>query len=206
MKKLEVKYLDKYFDVKRLVEEKEYIESRLKYEDGAFGHCISLPNIFQISKTHTEHHNNLPYGNILNSCSYLKEIFDSFESEITSFRLLRRKSKTSYGLHHDKDMGKEIVRFQIPIVQPKNSWLCITDVDDIEEEWTDENTYSMLEFGTRFENHYKCYHLPIGYMHHFDTSKIHTLFNDGDIDRVTLLIDVKLNSWVEQFISNFKVR
>ena len=103
-------------------------------------------------------------------------------------------------------MGKEIVRFQIPIVQPKNSWLCITDVDGIEEEWTDENTYSMLEFGTRFENHYKCYHLPIGYMHHFDTSKIHTLFNDGDIDRVTLLIDVKLNSWVEQFISNFKVR
>ena len=53
MKKLEVKYLDKYFDVKRLIEEKEYIESRLKYEDGAFFlHCISLPNIFQI-KTHT---------------------------------------------------------------------------------------------------------------------------------------------------------
>ena len=101
-------------------------------------------------------------------------------------------------------MGEEIVRFQIPIVQPENSWLCITDVDEIEEEWTDENTYSMLEFGRRFEDHYRCYQL-LGYTDHFDTSKIHTLFNDGDKDRVTLLIDVKLNSWVK-FINSFKVR
>ena len=34
------------------------------------------------------------------------------------------------------------------------------------------------------------------FMRHFDTSKIHTL-NDGIA--VTLLIDVKLNSWVRRY-------
>jgi len=201
---LEIKKLDKYYDVNRLIEEKEYVESRLNYEDGAFGHCISLPNIFQVAKSHSEHHNNIPYGNILNSCLYFKKIFDSFKTEVTSFRLLRRPPKTSYGLHHDKDMGEDIVRFQIPIVSPKNSWLCITDVDEIEEEFTEENTYTMLEFGRRFDEHYRCYQLSVGYLHHFDTTKIHTLFNDGDTDRVSLLVDVKTNDWTKQFIQTFK--
>ena len=164
---------------------------------------ISLPNIFQVWKSHSEHHNNIPYGNILNSCPYFKKIFDSFKTEVTSFRLLRRPPKTSYGLHHDKDMGDDILRFQIPIVSPKNSWLCITDVDEIEEEFTEENTYTMLEFGRRFDEHYRCYQLSVGYLHHFDTTKIHTLFNDGDTERVSLLVDVKANDWTKIY-SNFQ--
>ena len=49
----------------------------------------------------------------------------------------------------------------------------------------------MLEFGRRFDEHYRCYQLSVGYLHHFDTTKIHTLFNDGDTERVSLLVDVK---------------
>ena len=39
-------------------------------------------------------------------------------------------------------------------------------------------------------------------MHHFDTTKIHTLFNEGDTDRITLLIDTKVNDWLENWIEN----
>ena len=49
----------------------------------------------------------------------------------------------------------------------------------------------MISFGKRFEGNYRCYKLPVGRIYHFDTRKIHTLFNEGDSDRVTLLIDLK---------------
>ena len=72
-----MKKQNRIYDVDKLVKDKEFVEERCHYEDGAFGHCISLPNIFQIAKSHSEHHNNLPYANILNSCLYFKAIFST---------------------------------------------------------------------------------------------------------------------------------
>ena len=194
----------KKYNIDNLIEDKKFVEEQFKYEDGAFGHCISLPNIFQIAKSHSEHHNSLQYANILNSCSYFKEIFDSFETEITSFRLLRRKAHSSYGLHDDKDMGEDIKRFQIPIVTNDDSMLCVTHYDEISEGWTEENSYTMEDFGRRFKGRYDSYQLESGTMYHFDVTKIHTLFNEGDTDRVTLLIDVKVNDWLLKFIEGFE--
>ncbi len=199
-----MKLNNKVYNIDKLREDKKFVEEQFKYEDGAFGHCISLPNIFQIAKSHSEHHNNLPYANILNSCSYFKEIFDSFETEITSFRLMRRKAHSSYGLHDDKDMGDDIKRFQIPIVTNDDSWLCVTHYDEISEGWTEENSYTMEDFGRRFKGRHDSYQLEPGTMYHFDVTKIHTLFNDGDTDRVTLLIDVKVNDWLLKFIEGFE--
>ena len=199
-----MKLNNKVYNIDKLREDKKFVEEQFKYEDGAFGHCISLPNIFQIAKSHSEHHNNLPYANILNSCSYFKEIFDSFETEITSFRLLRRKAHSSYGLHDDKDMGDDIKRFQIPIVTNDDSWLCVTHYDEISEGWTEENSYTMEDFGRRFKGRHDSYQLEPGTMYHFDVTKIHTLFNEGDTDRVTLLIDVKVNDWLLKFIEGFE--
>ena len=199
-----MKLNNKVYNIDKLREDKKFVEEQFKYEDGAFGHCISLPNIFQIAKSHSEHHNNLPYANILNSCSYFKEIFDSFETEITGFRLMRRKAHSSYGLHHDKDMGDDIKRFQIPIVTNDDSWLCVTHYDEISEGWTEENSYTMEDFGRRFKGRHDSYQLEPGTMYHFDVTKIHTLFNDGDTDRVTLLIDVKVNDWLLEFIEGFE--
>ena len=119
MGQLEIKKLDKYYDVNRLIKEKEYVESRLNYEDACSWTLYIFTEYISSSENHSEHHNNIPYGNILNSCPYFKKIFDSFKTEVTSFRLLRILPKTSYGLHHDKDMGDDILRFQIPIVSPK---------------------------------------------------------------------------------------
>ena len=191
---------NKIYNLEKLNQDRKFVEERFKYEDGAFGHCISLPSINEIAESHKEHHNNVPLRGVLNYTPYFKEIFDSFNSEITGFRLLRRKAHTSYGLHNDKDMGVDIKRFQIPIVTNDKSWLCVTDQDEIEEGWTEENSYTMEDFGNRFKGKYDSYQLETGVMYHFDVRKIHTLFNEGDTDRVTLLIDVKVNDWLLNYI------
>ncbi len=132
------------------------------------------------------------------------EIYNSFKSEIKSFRLIRRKAHTSYGLHNDKtDLGLDVKRFQIPIVTNSDCWFFVTDYDEIEEGWTSEGSSTMLELGRRFEGHHQCYQLEAGTMYHFDVTKIHTMFNDGDSDRVTLIIDVKINDWLLNFIESF---
>ena len=199
-----MKKLNKIYDLEKLQIDRKFVEERFKYEDGAFGHCISLPSISEIAESHKEHHNNVPLRGVLGYTPYFKEIFDSFKSEITSFRLLRRKADTSYGLHNDKDMGDDIKRFQIPIVTNDDSWLCVTHYDEISEGWTEENSYTMEDFGRRFKGRHDSYQLEPGMMYHFDVTKIHTLFNEGDTDRVTLLIDLKINGWLEKFIDTFE--
>ena len=194
---------NKVYNIDKLREDKKFVEDRFKYEDGAFGHCISLPSIYDLKEPHLSHHNNVPLRGVLDYTPYFKEIFDSFETEVTSFRLLRRKSRSSYGLHDDKDMGDDIKRFEIPIVTNDDSWLCVTHYDKISEGWTEENSYTMEDFGRRFKGRYDSYQLEIGRMYHFDVTKIHTLFNDGDTDRITLLIDAKVNDWLLNFIGEF---
>ena len=190
------------YNVDKLIQDKKFVEERFKYEDGMFGHCISLPSIYDLKEPYKSHHNNVPLRGVLDYTPYFKEIFDSFKTEITSFRLLRRKADSSYGLHEDKDMGDGIKRFQIPIVTNSDCWLCVTHYDKISEGWTEENSYTMEDFGRRFKGRYDSYQLQPGVMHHFDTTKIHTLFNEGDTDRITLLIDTKVNDWLENWIEN----
>ena len=33
----------KKYNIDKLIKDKEFVEERFKYEDGAYGHCISLP-------------------------------------------------------------------------------------------------------------------------------------------------------------------
>ena len=77
-------------------------------------------------------------------------------------------------------------------------------IDKISEGWTEENSYTMEDFGRRFKGRHDSYQLEPGTMYHFDVTKIHTLFNEGDTDRVTLLIDVKVNDWLLEFIEGFE--
>ena len=101
-------------------------------------------------------------------------------------------------------MGDDIKRFQIPIITNDDSRLCVTHYDEISEGWTEENSYTMEDFGRRFKGRYDSYRLEIGTMYHFDVTKIHTLFNEGDTDRITLLIDAKVNDWLLKFIEGFE--
>ena len=211
-----MKRQNKIYDIEKLQIDRKFVEERFKYEEGAFEHCISLPSIDDLKEPYKSHHNNIPLRGVLDYTSGFKEIFDSFETEITSFRLLKRKSHSFYGLHNDKDMGEDIKRFQIPIVTNSDCWLNVTHYNEISEGWnfispnpmfipkiffsTEENSYTMEDFDRRFKGRYDSYQLEPGTMYHFDVTKIHTLFNEGDTDRVTLLIDVKVNDWLLNFI------
>ena len=38
------------YNVDKLIQDKKFVEERFKYEDGAFGHCISLASIYDLKE------------------------------------------------------------------------------------------------------------------------------------------------------------
>lgn len=185
------------YDLIRLKNDLFMAETYGKYEDGAFGHAISLP------ESGNEHYNNLPYTGIISKTPYFKEIYDSFETEVTSFRLLRRKAGTSYGIHNDRDMGDDIVRFQIPIKTNESCWFGVTDCE-MEEEYTEENSHTLYTFNKKFKPRFKNFRMAPAHIHTFNVRLNHSMFNEGDEDRVTLSIDCKKNKWLDEFMDTFK--
>lgn len=185
------------YDLTRLKNDLFMAETYGKYEDGAHGHSISLP------ESGNDHYNNQPYTGIIKKTPYFKEIYDSFQTEVTSFRLLRRKAGTSYGIHNDRDMGDDIVRFQIPIRTNNHCWFAVTDCE-MEEEWTEENSYTLYKFNKKFKPRFKNFKMKAGFIHTFNVKLNHSMFNEGNADRVTLSIDLKKNAWVDKFIDSFR--
>ena len=185
------------YDLIRLKNDLFMAETYGKYEDGAFGHAISLP------ESGNDHYNNLPYTGIISKTPYFKEIYDSFETEVTSFRLLRRKAGTSYGIHNDRDMGDDIVRFQIPIKTNNSCWFGVTDCE-MEEEYTEENSHTLYTFNKKFKPRFKNFRMAPAHIHTFNVRLNHSMFNEGDEDRVTLSIDCKKNKWLDEFMNTFK--
>ena len=185
------------YDLIRLKNDLFMAETYGKYEDGAFGHAISLP------ESGNDHYNNLPYTGIISKTPYFKEIYDSFETEVTSFRLLRRKAGTSYGIHNDRDMGDDIVRFQIPIKTNESCWFGVTDCE-MEEEYTEENSHTLYTFNKKFKPRFKNFRMAPAHIHTFNVRLNHSMFNEGDTDRITLSIDCKKNKWLDEFMNTFK--
>jgi len=216
---------NKVYSIEKLNRDRKFVEERFKYEGGAYGHCISLPSIYEIAESHKDHVNNVPLRGVLDYTPYFKEIFDSFETEITGFRLMRRNAHSSYGLHEDTDIGEDVKRVQIPIITNDDCWLAATDLDYIPEDirllyekdgiknginWTDEVPYdkdgkSLKDFKERFKGLYTLVQFKPGVMYHVTfAKKIHGLWNDGDTKRVTLLIDAKINDWYEKFLEGLE--
>jgi len=191
------------YKIEELNIDREFVEQRFKYEDGAFGHCISLPSLNDFKGVYKTAYNNVPQRGVLNHTPYFKEIYDSFKTEVTSFRLMRREANSSYGIHNDRDMGDDVVRFQIPIVQNNNCWLAITNLE-MEEDWTEENSHDLRSFNKKFKPNFHNHKLEDGYIYTFDVTRNHSLFNEGDTDRITLLIDLKKNEWTEKILDTFK--
>ena len=185
------------YDLIRLKNDLFMAETYGKYEDGAFGHAISLP------ESGNDHYNNLPYTGIIKKTPYFKEIYDSFKTEVTSFRLLRRKAGTSYGIHNDRDMGDDIVRFQIPIKTNNSCWFGVTD-REMEEEYTEENSHDLRGFNKKFKPRFKNFRMAPAHIHTFNVRLNHSMFNEGDEDRITLSIDCKKNEWLDKFLDGFR--
>ena len=192
------------FDVETLRNEFEKIIEHNSFEDSYHKHSISLLTEDITPDSHIEFHNNLPFNNKpLIEFPYYYSIWKLFSeiSEVTCFRIMEKQPHTAYGLHHDKDAG-EIMRFQIPIYTNENCWLALTTHNEIAEGWTPDNSYFKKDLEERFGNTVKFYQMEEGYLHRFDTDVIHTLTNEGDTSRYTLLIDVKKIKNVIQFIED----
>ena len=45
-----MKRQNKIYDIEKLQIDRKFVEERFKYEDGAFGHCISLASIYDLKE------------------------------------------------------------------------------------------------------------------------------------------------------------
>lgn len=189
-------------DSSKLKRELKRIMKYNSFSDSFHKHSISLLTEDIAPDSHKAFHNNLPYNKKrLEEFPYFYSIWELFTdlSEVTSFRIMEKKPSTAYGLHTDKDAGS-ILRFQVPIQTNDNCWLALTTHDEIEEGWTPANSYFKIDLEKRFRDSVSFFQLEEGVIHHFDVTKIHTLTNEGSTARYTLLIDVKINDNVLQFI------
>jgi hypothetical protein len=189
-------YLKRYatkFDVDLLKADLEWAGRWMKFESSYHKHSISLLNEEMIPETHKNFHNNKTYNEFpLYEWKYFYKIWEQFNKigEITCFRIMRKKQLTAYGLHNDVDAG-DILRFQIPIQTNDSCFLALTNVNEIKEGWTEDDTYFTKDLQNRFGDDVNFYQMESGYLYHFDTNKIHTLVNEGHTTRYTLLFDMK---------------
>tara|TARA_B100001079_G_scaffold259921_1_gene259536 strand:+ start:275 stop:901 length:627 start_codon:yes stop_codon:yes gene_type:complete len=195
------------YDIDKLIQDKDLVEKLFRYEDGWGGHSISLPDKSQARNYHQRGKGNKvnkPYNNILNKTLYFKEIYDSFETKVAGFRLMKRKAHSSYGVHTDEPIvGNNILRFQIPIVVNDDCWLCITDQDwSVFEtgDWWSDNSYGLEDFKEVTKNKCFCYQQIPGNLYHFDVTQLHIVINEGNNDRVVLLIDLYKNKWLNDWV------
>ena len=199
------------FDVATLANDVSTARSISEFDQGPYGNCISLPSERDLPPQFRENHNNVPFADALSQCPGFREIFDCFHAEKAAFRLLRRTPKTAYALHDDRDKGRGIVRFQIPIITNDQAFLLLTDdqVDLTSFESLSEQIRQGSERNTDFDlkrldellaGKFELYSLQPGQIYYFDTDKLHTLVNAGDQERIVLSIDVVRNDWLRDWI------
>lgn len=192
------------FDIEKLNLDLETVLSFCKFEDSSYGHSVPVMTEYMCPNSHRGFHNNWPfYVQPMNTIPYIHSIWRMFNdiSSVTGFRIMRKLPHTAYGIHNDTDAGT-IIRMQIPIQTNDDCWLAYTELKEIEEGWTEDNTYFKKDLEKRFGNDVTFYQLDAGKLYHFNTDNIHTLTNEGDTIRYTLLIDLKKTDNVVEFINN----
>ena len=199
------------YDVAAMQAEVELARSISEFDEGPYKNAISLPSPEQIYAPYKTHHNNVPFSGALDHCPYFKSIFESFETEKTSFRLLRRLPQTAYAFHDDKDRGGDIARFQIPINTSDHAFLLIADGEvDLGRFDADSSGFKGDSNGDIWINmeqlHDACaddvelFYLDAGYLNYFDTDQVHTLINAELEERVTLSLDLVVNEWLADWM------
>ncbi len=201
-----------YYDVDALAADVSTARRILDFGAGAYEHSISLPDESNISADHRTHRNNNPYAGALGSCPLFAEIFNSFQAEKAGYRLLRRKAGTAYSLHDDKDVDDALVRMQMPVVTNRSALLLVQkDGAELEpiarrvDEFTHNDGKPIIfdyprlahDFGEWFD----AFLLEPGFFHLIDPTRVHTLINAGDAERVTLCIDMLRDDWLDGWLS-----
>jgi len=199
------------YDLPLMQTEIEIARGISPFEKGPYRNAISLPSAQEVYEPYRAHHNNVPFSGALDHCPYLKSIFDSFQTEKAAFRLLRRVAGSAYSFHDDKDRGRSIVRFQIPVNSSKHAFLLVArdglDLTrfDIDSSGFQGDRNGDIWFNTK-QLHDACgdavelFYLEAGRMNYFDTDHVHTLINAAEEERVTLSLDLVMNDWLANWM------
>ena len=202
----------RYYDVAALATDVASARRMLDFGAGTFEHSISLPGENDINASHRSHRNNNPYAGALGACPLFAEIFSSFQAEKACYRLLRRKSGTAYSLHDDKDVDEALVRMQMPVVTNRSALLLVQKdgaelepiarrVDEFCQDDGGPIIFDYPRLARDFGEWFDAFLLEPGYFHLIDPTRVHTLINAGDADRVTLCLDMLRNDWLDDWLS-----
>jgi hypothetical protein len=183
-----------------LVEDMRRATEGWDWSRGAYGHALSLPAYGQLHPYGRYSYENFPCAGLLGRCQAFRRVFEDFECEKVSFRLLRRGPSSSYSLHTDRRKGPGVVRFQIPIISNDAAFLVTTDYESADQARGARSGYlseeSFEAFARANAGHFRKHHLEPGRLYHFDTTRVHTLVNPGPGERITLVFDVVANDWL----------
>ncbi len=129
----------------------------------------SVESIFANSPESTE----MVETSALKECPYLKEVINSFKCRILTARILRLGVGAQIKPHRDHELGYENNNFRlhIPIV-----------TNDKVKFILDDELLTMLPG--------ECWYTNVNY--------VHSVANNGDSDRVHLVIDCERNEWSDQ--------
>jgi len=199
------------YDLALMQAEIEIAREICPFEKGPYKNAISLPCAQQVYEPYRAHHNNVPFSGALDRCPYLKSVFDSFQTEKAAFRLLRRVAGSAYSFHDDKDRGRNIARFQIPINTSENAFLLIArdgldlkrfdlDSSGFEGDQNHDLWFNMKQLHDACGNAVELFYLEPGCMNFFDTNQVHTLINAAKEERVTLSLDMVMNDWLANWM------
>ena len=200
-----------YYDVDALAAEVTTARRLLDFGAGTYEHSISLPAEGDISAEHRTHRNNYPYAGALEFCPLFSKIFSSFQAEKAGYRLLRRKAGTAYSLHDDKDVDDALVRMQMPVVTNQSALLLVQKdgvelepiarrVDELIRDVGKSIIFDYPRYVHDFGEWFDAFLLEPGYFHLIDSTRVHTLINAGDAERVTLCIDMLRNDWLDDWL------
>jgi len=118
---------------------------------------------------------------LLKDCSYLQQVLKKFECPLLSVRLLKLAAGTQIHEHKDRDLCFEegLVRFHIPVFTNK------------EVEFFLQGEQMRLQEG---ECWYLNFNLP------------HSLHNKSNTDRIHLVIDARVNDWVQSLFASPEIK
>ncbi len=191
-------------DLARLQAEVVEIVRQYDFSEGYFGETISLLAEDQLNPQSRSLPYNQPVraGMSHSNYAYISEFADSMQSEKVGLMLQQREPRSSYGIHrdaHGEGLGSR--RFNLPVVSPRDSFLCIANVSDgeIPEAWTENNVAFLSDLLGHFGERLDVYYLEPGYLHTFRFDLPHTVVNEGNDHRYTLLLDYLENEWLETF-------
>lgn len=107
-------------------------------------------------------------------CPYIQSVLESFKTEKCSVRLMKLTPGSEIKEHRDYDLDEGEVRLHIPIFTNEKVSFYVN------------NTLVRMKEG-------ECWYLRL--------SDPHRVINEGQTDRIHLVMDLKVNDWLSQILS-----